>query len=95
MRYFRTASDEVYEQTRLTLDVAWGHPNAVTKTITCIDPAAVAPRDQQGRIILAVDDAFCEYSVAVEMLPQLLASGVVEEIDRATYIASFVYQLPE
>ena len=95
MRYFRTASDEVYEQTRLTLDVAWGHPNAVTKTITCIDPAAVAPRDQQGRIILAVDDAFCEYSVAVDMLPQLLASGVVEEIDRATYVASLVYPLPE
>jgi hypothetical protein len=89
MRYFRTAIDEVYEQARLTLDAAWGHPTPDGKTITCIDPAAVAPRDPQGRIVLAVDDEFCEYSVAVDMLPQLLAGGVVEEIDRATYHAAF------
>ena len=95
MRYFRTASDEVYEQARLTLDAAWGHPNPVTKTVTCIDPASVARRDQQGRIVLAVDDSFCEYSVAVDLLPQLLASGVVEEIDAAAYRSSFVYSLPE
>ena len=95
LRYFRTASDEVYEQARLTLDAAWGHPNPVTKTVTCIQPASVAPRDPQGRIVLAVDDEFCEYSVAVDLLPQLLASGVVEEIDLATYLASFVYTLPD
>jgi hypothetical protein len=95
VRYFRTASDAVYEQVRLTLDAAWGHPNEATKTVTCIDPAAVASRDPQGRIVLAVDDAFCEYSVAVDLLPQLLASGVVEEIDAATYRSSFVYSLPE
>jgi len=89
MRCFRTASDEVYEQARLTLDAAWGHPNESTKTVTCIDPVAVAPRDSQGRIVLAVRDQFCEYSVAVDLLPQLLASGVVEEIDEATYHAAF------
>lgn len=89
MRYFRTASDEVYEQARFTLDAAWGHPNAATKTVTCIDPAAVAPRDQQGRIVLAVPESFTQYSVAVDLLPQLLAAGVVEEIDEATYRAAF------
>lgn len=88
MRYFRTASDEVYEQARLTLDAAWGHPNEATKTVTCIDPAAVAPRDAQGRIVLAVNDEFCEYAVAVDLLPQLLASGAVEEIDEKTYGAA-------
>lgn len=88
MRYFRTASDDVYEQARLTLDAAWGHPNEATKTVTCIDPAAVAPRDAQGRIVLAVNDEFCTYSVAAELLPQLLASGAVEEIDAATYMAA-------
>jgi hypothetical protein len=87
MRYFRTANDEVYEQARLMLDAAWGHPNEATKTVTCIDPAAVAPRDSQGRIMLAVRTEFCEYSVAVDLLPQLLAGGVVEEIDEATYLA--------
>lgn len=96
MRYFRCdASDAAYEQIRLTLDAAWGHPNAETKTVTCIDPAAVAPRDAQGRIVLAVQDAFCEYSVAVEMLPQLLAGGVVAEITAEEYRAAFPQTLPE
>jgi hypothetical protein len=84
MRYFCTASDAVYEQARLTLDAAWGH---VAPT-TCIEPAATAPRDSQGRIVLAVDDEFCTYSVAAELLPQLLASGAVEEIDVAAYMAA-------
>ena len=83
MRFFR-ATEAVYEQARLTLDAAWGH---VAPT-TCIDPAAVAPRDSQGRIVLAVHDEFCEYSVAVDLLPQLLASGAVQEIDAATYDAA-------
>lgn len=94
VRCFRTASDEVYEQARLTLDAAWGHPNPATKTVTCIDPAAVAPRDPQGRIVLAVDDAFCEYSVAVDLLPQLLASGVVEEITEAEYRTALSQETP-
>jgi hypothetical protein len=87
-RFFRTASDSVYEQARLTLDAAWGHPTADGKAITCIDPAAIAPRDAQGRIVLAVREEFCTYSVAVDLLPQLLASGAVEEIDEATYLAA-------
>jgi hypothetical protein len=83
MRFFR-ATEAVYEQARLTLDAAWGH---IAPT-TCIDPAAVAPRDSQGRIVLAVNDEFCDYSVAVDLLPQLLASGAVQEIDAATYDAA-------
>jgi len=83
MRGFRTASDDVYEQARLTLDAAWGHKSPTT----CFEPAATAPRDAQGRIVLAVDDEFCEYSVAVDLLPQLLAAGMVEEIEAAAYYA--------
>jgi hypothetical protein len=75
----------VYEQARLALDAAWGHPSEDGLTVTCIEPAATAPRDSAGRILLAVNDEFCEYSVAVDLLPQLLASGVVEEIQRADY----------
>lgn len=87
MRCFRClAGDEVYEQIRATLDAAWGHPNAETKTVTCIDPASVAPRDTQGRIMLATSEAFCEYDAASQMLPQLLDSGMIEEIDAATYL---------
>jgi hypothetical protein len=87
MRFFRTSVDDVYEQARLTLDAAWGLPDQ-RGTMTCIEPAASAPRDAQGRIVLAVNDEFCTYSVAVDLLPQLLASGVVEEIDRETYMAA-------
>lgn len=87
MRCFRClAGDEVYEQIRATLDAAWGHPNAETKTVTCMDPAGVAPRDTQGRIMLATSEAFCEYEAAAQMLPQLLDSGMIEEIDAATYL---------
>lgn len=86
MRFFRTANADLYESIRLQLDAAWGHPDEHTQT--CIDPAAVAPRDSQGRIMLAVDSAFCEYAEVAAILPQLLASGSVEEIDAAAYQAA-------
>jgi hypothetical protein len=89
MRFFRClAGDEAYEQIRATLDAAWGHPNAETKTLTCIDPASVAPRDTQGRIMLATSEAFCEYEKAAQILPALLGSGVIEELDQASYLAA-------
>lgn len=83
MRFFRS-SVAVYEQARATLDAAWGLPNA-KGTVTCIEPAATAPKDAEGLVVLAVDDAFTAYSVANTMLPQLLASGAVAEIDTAAY----------
>lgn len=86
MRFFRS-TEAVYEQARATLDAAWGLPND-TGTVTCIEPAATAPRDAEGRVLLAVDDSFCTFTVAVDLLPQLLESGAVEEIDEATYRAS-------
>jgi hypothetical protein len=87
MRYFRClAGNEAYEQIRTTLDSVWGHPNAETKTVTCIDPAGVAPRDTQGRIMLATSEAFCEYAASEQMLASVLSGGVIEEIDAATYL---------
>lgn len=89
MKFFRClAGDSAYEQARIALDAAWGHPNAATKTLTCIAEAAVAPRDLQGRIVLAVNDEFLGYSLASELLPQLLESGAVEQIDEAAYLAA-------
>lgn len=86
MRYFRClAGDETYEQARLTLDAVWGHPDAETNTLTCFNPAENAPRDSQGRAMLAVNDEFVAYPAAAEMLPQLLASGAVEEITAEAY----------
>lgn len=87
MRFFRClAGESIYEQVRLGLDAAWGHPNEDTKTVTCITPAAVAPRDTQGRILLATTEQFCEYAAAAEMLEQLLAGGAVEEISESVYM---------
>lgn len=86
MRFFR-AAPAVYEQVRVHLDAAWGNPS-LDGTITCIEPETTAPHDAQGRVVLAVHDEFCQYSVAVDMLPQLLASGAVEEITEAEYRAA-------
>lgn len=83
-QFFRTAEPALYEQVRLALDATWGH----VPPTTCIDPAAVAPRDLQGRILLAVQPEFCAFDAVAAMLPQLLASGVVEQIDEATYQAA-------
>lgn len=86
-RFFRIASDAVYEQTRLHLDSVWGHGFG-TGTLTCVEPAATAPRDTQGRVLLAVRAEFCEYEAVAAMLPQLLASGAVQEITEAEYRAA-------
>jgi hypothetical protein len=88
MRYFRAATDDVYEQARLGLDAAWGLPND-KGTVTCIPPASIAPRDDMGRIMLAVSEEWCEWSPADTLLPQLLASGAVAEISEADYKANW------
>jgi hypothetical protein len=85
MRYFRTADADLYESIRLQLDAAWGHPTPDGQTVTCFDPAAVAPHDAAGRLLLAVNDEFATWEPAATLLPQLLASGAVEEIDAAAY----------
>ena len=85
-RFFRSTA-AVYEQARLSLDAAWGLPDA-NGTTTCIEPASTAPRDSQGRILLAVNDEFCSFTVASDLLPQLIASGEVEEIDQFVYEAA-------
>lgn len=88
MRYFRTNDAALYETIRQQLDAAWGHPSADGTTLTCFDPAAVAPRDSQGRVLLAVKDEFCTYEAVATVLPQLLASGAVEEVSEAEYRAA-------
>jgi hypothetical protein len=44
--------------------------------------------DSDGLVVCAISQSFCEYPVAVTLLPQLLASGEAEEIDEATYRAA-------
>jgi hypothetical protein len=96
MKFFRCdAGDDAYEQARLALDAAWGHPNAETKTQTCIESAAVAPRDAAGRIVLAVNDEFCAYPAAEQMLGYMIGSGAAAEITEAEYAAAVQQPLQE
>lgn len=85
-RYFRSLP-EVHEAVRSQLDAAWGYPAADGKTLTAIAPASGLPADGQGRVYLAISAEYCEYVLPSEMLPQLLASGAVEEVDAAAYAA--------
>jgi hypothetical protein len=94
MRFFRClAGDAVYEQVRHQLDAAWGLPNS-QGTATCIEAAATAPRDDAGRVVLAVNDEYCAWEPAPTLLPQLIASGAVAEITEADYMAALP-QTPE
>lgn len=79
--FFRIIDDAVYEQVRLSLDAAFGHQAPTT----CVDPAAVAPRDANGNILLAVRAEFVAFEAVAEILPDLLASGAVVEIGEVEY----------
>ncbi len=86
MRYFR-AITAVYASVCDQLDAAYGYPNAETKTERALPLAADLPTDAQGRVYLAISQEYCDYILPSEMLPQLLASGAVEEVDAAAYAA--------
>ena len=84
-RYFK-ADAATYEQIRTTLDAAWGLPNDKA-TVTCLAPLASAPRHADGDVVVGVLPEWCEWEPAATLLPQLLTSGAVEEIDAAAYFA--------
>ena len=86
MRYFRT-TPAVYAGICSQLDAAYGYPNSDTKTERALPLASGLPADGQGRVYLAVDAAYCDYILPGQMLPDLLASGAVEELTEAQYLA--------
>ena len=93
MRYFRSTPD-VYAAVCAQLDAAYGYPNAATKTERTLPLAESLPADSQGRVYVAISAEYCEFVLPSQMLPQLLASGAVEEIDAATYQAAVQPQEP-
>lgn len=86
MRYFR-ATPAVYASICSQLDAAYGYPNAETKTERTLPLANDLPIDGQGRVHLAIDSAYCDYILPSQLLPDLIASGAVEEIQEADYKA--------
>lgn len=92
MRYFRS-TPSVYATICSQLDAAYGYPNAETKTERTIPLAADLPSDKQGRVYLAISSEYCDFILPGQMLPDLLASGAVEELTAAQYLAA-VPQVP-
>lgn len=86
MRYFRS-TPAVYASICAQLDAAYGYPNQATKTERTLPPASDLPSDSQGRVYLAISADYCEFILPSQMLPELIASGAVEEIDAAAYEA--------
>jgi hypothetical protein len=84
-RFFRSSA-AVYEAMRTQLDAAFGYPDGTTETVW--RPAASAVKDGQGRCLLAVHATSCDRPAVAAVLPDLLASGQVEEVDAATYAAA-------
>lgn len=81
-RFFRSDAT-VYEMVRTSLDTAWGLP--AHGQISCLEPAATAPRGQDGLVYLGTWDTFCDYDDVRPILGELIASGAVEEITGEQY----------
>lgn len=86
MRYFRSTA-AVYGSICDQLNAAYGYPNAETKTERALPLMADLPADAQGRVYLAISADYCQYNLPAELLPQLVASGAVEEVTAAVYEA--------
>lgn len=86
MKYFRS-TPAVYADICAQLDAAYGYPNSETKTERTLPLASELPSDGAGRVYLAISGEYCDYVLPSQLLPQLLASGAVEEITEAEYMA--------
>lgn len=84
-RFFR-AAEVVCESVRVQLNEAWGLPSQ--GQVSCFAAAPDAPRDANGKCLLAVPQEFCEYEAVATVLPDLIASGSVAEITEAEYWAA-------
>lgn len=89
MRYFRAESAEVYEAVRANLDAAYGYPSEATKTVTAICPASDAPTDNTGRVYMIASEAECDFPAVASLLPQLLGSGLAQEVDAQQFGEAF------
>jgi hypothetical protein len=84
IRHF-LSSPAVYADICAQLDAAYGYPNEATKTLRTLPLASDLPSDGQGRVYLAVSAEYCDYNLPSELLPQLIAAGLVEEITAEQY----------
>ena len=67
------------------LDAAYGYPNAETKTLRALPLVSDLHHDSIGRVYISIEVEYCNYDLPSQLLPQLLASGAVEEISESEY----------
>ena len=84
MRYFR-ATPAVYADVCAQLDAAYGYPSEATKTLRTLPLAADLPADAEGLVYLMISADYCDFILPGQLLPELLASGAVEEVTKAEY----------
>jgi hypothetical protein len=84
MRYFRSTL-QTYLGICAELDAAYGYPNPETKTDRALPLADDLPADAEGRVYLMVSADYCEYILPGQILPELIASGAVEEVAADVY----------
>ena len=84
MRYFR-ATPAVYADICAQLDAAYGYPNEATKTLRTLPLAADLPTDAEGLVYLMISAEYCDFILPGQLLPELLASGSVEEVTKAEH----------
>ena len=84
MNRFFIVEPTAYEQTRLSLDVAWGFPSGETS----IEPLATAPKDANGNVLIAIRAIHCDMEPFKSAVEGLLASGAATEITQAEYEAA-------
>lgn len=91
MRFFRASSD-TYEAVRLGLDALYGHPfrsdaenpDLIT-TESCMVPADAAPKDAQGRCLIAVTEEDAARPEVAAQIKQLTEAALVEEIEESSF----------
>lgn len=93
MRYFRS-TPAVYADICAKLDAAYGYPNAETKTLRTLPLVDDLPSDGQGRVYLAISAEYCDYNLPSELLPQLIAAGLAEELTDGQYAAVLLPEGP-
>ena len=82
---FSANSSSTYEAMRAAGDTRL----SLSAPATCIAAASSAPKDQEYRIVLAVDEATSVYTAILPELSAMLASGAAVPISREEYFASF------
>jgi hypothetical protein len=88
VRYFRSTVP-VYAAVCAQLDAAYGYPNEQTLTKRALPLADTLHTDSEGWIYLGVLSEYCEFNLPSELLPQLIASGLVEEFTLAQWESKF------